>query len=311
MASAAHRVLITASMHLVERGLIPDFVVHFVIRFIVASRAAAAPPVPCKLFKDSCCLFPDAKLPLDDAEDSMLELTCQRAQLRDSQRVLDLGCSWGSLSLYIAAKYPLSHVTAICSNMAQKLFVSQQCRQRGLANVQVMTANHDAFGDSTQYDRVLAVERLGDPQSYTATLQQIGSWLKADGRCFAQVVCHQHCSYFLQETAIDCWMLPHMQPGSTLPSMNLLEHFQDAVVLEKQWYINGQNYSKTVKAWLRHHDKQRKAILCLLQESYGAGESHKLYAKQRLAYMIQCELFRCAGGTEWGVGHYLFCNGKS
>ncbi|KAL0030379.1 hypothetical protein WJX79_000226 [Trebouxia sp. C0005] len=157
----------------------------------------------------------------------------------------------------------------------------------GLANVQVINANNDAFGDSTQYDRVLVVERLGDPQNYAAILQQIGSWLKADGCCFAQVKCHQRCSYFLQETAIDCWILSHMQPGSTLPSMQLLEHFQDSVVLEKQWYISGQNYSKTVKAWLRHHDQQRKAILCLLQESYGASESHKLYAKQRLAYMIQ------------------------
>ncbi|DBA89839.1 TPA: hypothetical protein ACH3X2_004703 [Trebouxia sp. C0005] len=237
----------------------------------------------------------------------MLELTCQRAQLSDGQRILELGCSWGSLSLYIAARYPQSHVTAICSNMAQKLFVSRQCKRRGLANVQVINANNDAFGDSTQYDRVLVVERLGDPQNYA----QIGSWLKADGCCFAQVKCHQRCSYFLQETAIDCWILSHMQPGSTLPSMQLLEHFQDSVVLEKQWYISGQNYSKTVKAWLRHHDQQRKAILCLLQESYGASESHKLYAKQRLAYMIQCELFGYASGTEWGVGHYLFRNANS
>lgn len=264
-----------------------------------------------KQLKDSCCLFPDPEVSLDDAEDSMLELTCQRAQLGDSQRILELGCSWGSLSLYIAAKYPQSHVTAICSNMAQKVFVSRQCRQRGLANVQVLTAKNDAFEGSTRYDRVLVVERLGDPQSYTAILQQIGSWLNADGCCFAQVVCHQHCSYLLQKTAIDCWILSHMQPGSTLPSMNLLEHFQDAVVLEKQWYINGQNYSKTVKAWMQHHDQQRNAILRLLQESYGASESPKLYAKQRLAYMIQCELFGYAGGTEWGVGHYLFRNAKS
>ncbi len=65
-----------------------------------------------KNLKYSCCLWPYGVQTLDDAEDAMLSLTCSRAGLADGQTILELGCGWGSLSLWMAKHYPASQIVS-------------------------------------------------------------------------------------------------------------------------------------------------------------------------------------------------------
>ncbi|KAL3145510.1 hypothetical protein ABBQ32_003334 [Trebouxia sp. C0010 RCD-2024] len=255
--------------------------------------------------KQSCCLYPDPELTLDEAEESMLELTCQRAQLFDGQLVLEMSCGWGALSIYMASKYPASRVTAVCASLARQLFVRRRRRQRGLTNLKVVLQDSEEdFHSRNGYHRVMMVETLISPGTYQDTLQRASTWLKPDGIVFIQAPCHHQQCQVSQGTTEG--MQQQLTPGIALPPFCFFSTLQGDLKLQQQWYVNGLNYSRTLGAWLQRHNDSKSAVMRCLEEQVGRRQIRSYFARCRLGLLAESVLFGNAQGTTWGVGHYTF-----
>jgi cyclopropane fatty-acyl-phospholipid synthase-like methyltransferase len=245
------------------------------------------------------------------AERAMLALTCARAGLADGQRILELGCGWGSLTLFMAAAFPGASVVAVSNSRTQRQHIERAARERGLGNVAVVTADMVAFepphGDGA-YDRVVSVEMLEHMKNYEVVFARVARWLGPGGRFFAHVFAHRDFPYHFEARDETDWMARHFFSGGTMPSLDLFLRFQEPAGLRAAdiWWVDGRHYSRTLEAWLARHDRARRAVLAIFEQTYGAREALRWFVMWRLFYLACSELFAYAGGDEWGVAHYLF-----
>ncbi len=267
--------------------------------------------------KYSCALYPSGRETLAEAEAAMLQLYAERAELRDGQRVLDLGCGWGSLSLWLAQRYPRSQIVGLSNSAGQREFIVAQARARGLDNLVVLTGDIAGFGvpqpapDAAQmvhagFDRVLSIEMFEHMKNYARLLALIARWLKPDGRLFVHLFAHKRLAYHFHDAGRSDWMSRYFFTGGTMPSEGLLPHFQDDVRLLRQWWVSGIHYARTANHWLAGLDGRRDEIMQLFRETYGEALAPIWLQRWRMFYMAVAELFGYAGGREWGVAHYLF-----
>lgn len=258
--------------------------------------------------KYSCGWWPEASTTLAESEEAMLELTCKRAALENGHAVLELGCGWGSLTLWMAEKYPDSKITAVSNSRTQRAFILEQAQERGLANVDVVTADMNKFRPDRQFDRVVSVEMFEHMKNYHRLLEQISDWLNPEGKLFVHIFTHRQFAYHFDDTGkSDDWMANYFFTGGTMPSDDLLLRFQDHLRLERHWRVNGCHYSRTLEAWLKLQDRQKKVVLELFEEVYGNRAEAALWEQRwRMFYLACSELFRYNSGREWMVSHYLF-----
>lgn len=258
--------------------------------------------------KYSCGWWPEASTTLAESEEAMLELTCKRAALENGQAVLELGCGWGSLTLWMAEKYPESQITAVSNSRTQRAFILEQAQERGLANVDVVTADMNKFRPDGQFDRVVSVEMFEHMKNYHRLLEQISNWLNPEGKLFVHIFTHRQFAYHFDDTGeSDDWMANYFFTGGTMPCDDLLLRFQDHLRLERHWRVNGCHYSRTLEAWLKLQDRQKKVVLRLFEEVYGNRSEAALWEQRwRIFYLACSELFRYNEGREWMVSHYLF-----
>mmetsp|Transcript_33271 Transcript_33271/g.94252 ORF Transcript_33271/g.94252 Transcript_33271/m.94252 type:complete len:321 (+) Transcript_33271:83-1045(+) len=214
-----------------------------------------------KHLKYSSCLYPEGNETLGEAEEAMLSLYCERAQLQDGQDVLELGCGWGSLCLYVAAKYPKSRVTAVSNSKTQRDFINHRAEERGIKNLTILTDNMVTFHAPATYDRVISVEMFEHMKNYQVLMGRISGWLRPGGMLFVHIFVHRRFPYHFEVQREDDWMAKYFFSGGTMPSLDLLLYFQDNLAIQDQWYINGQHYSKTLEAWLLKQDQNRKTIM--------------------------------------------------
>ncbi|KAK9806412.1 hypothetical protein WJX73_003375 [Symbiochloris irregularis] len=262
--------------------------------------------------KYSCCLYPglDSKLPLGEAEKAMLDLTCERAGLQNGQTVLELGCGWGSVSLYMASQYPNSQITAVSNSKTQREFIQGQCKQRGIRNLEIITADVANFEAPGKYDRVVSVEMFEHMKNYKELLRRISTWLKPNGRLFVHMFCHKLHPYHFEDKGESDWMTRYFFSGGTMVSAGLLYHFQDDLALDRSWWVNGRHYSLTLEAWLKRMDAHRREIMPIMEGTYGKENGLKWWVYWRLFYLACSELFNYSQGNEWGVGHYVFIKSR-
>ncbi len=256
--------------------------------------------------KYSCCWYGDGARTLGEAEEAMLRLTCERAELTDGQRILELGCGWGSLTLWMAAQYPLSRITAVSNSASQREFILGQARERGLRNVVVLTADANVFATPERFDRVVSVEMFEHMRNYSTLMERIAGWLDPGGKLFVHIFCHRSLMYpFTVEGDTD-WMAQHFFTGGLMPAEHTLLHFQEHLTLQDQWRVSGTHYERTANDWLANQDRERDAVLAVLRRAYGPAGANLWFQRWRMFFMAVAELFGYAGGTEWLVGHYRF-----
>ena len=259
--------------------------------------------------KYSCCYWGGNINNLDMAEWAALETTCQRAKLRDGMDILELGCGWGSLTLWMAENYPSSTITAVSNSNSQRELIEREAASRGFANVRVITADMNEFSTDRTFDRVLSIEMFEHMRNYRALFERIHSWLAPEGRFFMHIFCHRSAAYEFIDRGPADWMSRHFFSGGIMPSGDLPSRFQEHLSLRDQWRWDGTHYQKTADAWLRNMDDQREAIMPVLEATYGSREARRWWMRWRIFFMAVSEMFGMDGGREWGVGHYLFSSG--
>lgn len=261
-----------------------------------------------KHLKYSSCYYAPGVTSLDEAEAKMLALTCERAQLRDGEDILELGCGWGSLTLWMAAHFPNARITAVSNSRTQKQFIDARAAERGLRNVEVITcdANVLDFPAGRTFDRVVSVEMFEHMRNYGLLLAKLSRWLNDDGQLFVHIFAHRHLAYFFEDREREDWMTRYFFSGGIMPSETLLANFQDHLVLTRQWWVDGRHYEKTSNHWLAGMDASRHEIMALFRTCYGHEQAAIWFQRWRMFYMAVAELFGYDHGREWGVGHYLF-----
>ncbi|MEM7019852.1 MAG: cyclopropane-fatty-acyl-phospholipid synthase family protein [Pseudomonadota bacterium] len=253
----------------------------------------------------SCYWGPDENT-LEDAENKMLEMTCQRAEITNGQHVLDLGCGWGSFTLWAARHYPSSQFTAISNSATQREYILSQADKRGLTNVAVITSDINDFQMDEPVDRVVSVEMFEHVRNYELLMARISQWLKPDGKLFVHHFCHRILMYPYVIESDDDWMGRHFFTGGMMPAGDTLLNFQQHLKLAKRWYVNGEHYEKTLNTWLEQMDQHEDAIREIFIDTYGKSDAERWIQRWRIFFMACAELFGYAGGKEWMVGHYLF-----
>jgi cyclopropane-fatty-acyl-phospholipid synthase len=341
-------------MQLLERDLVPDFLIRRRIRSLLATRlrqedqldperqqqrlralihsltrspmaveTAAANQqhyeVPTEFYahvlgkhlKYSSAYFPHPNASpagLDSAEARMLALTCERARLADGERILELGCGWGSLSLWMSANYPRARITAVSNSNTQRLHIEQQAAARGLRNLDVITCDVNLLVQppGAPFDRVVSVEMFEHMRNYRALLQRVASWMAPAATLFVHIFTHREFAYPFEVRDDSDWMARHFFTGGIMPSDDLLLYFQDDVVLREHWHVPGWHYRLTSEAWLQNMDRNRATLMPILARTYGDAHALRWWVYWRVFFMSCAELWGYAGGREWLVSHYLF-----
>jgi cyclopropane-fatty-acyl-phospholipid synthase len=244
---------------------------------------------------------------LDEAEEAMLALYVARAQLADGQEILELGCGWGSLSLYLAEKFPAARITGVSNSRTQKEYIDSEARRRGLGNLTIVTCDMNAFAaEPGRFDRVVSVEMFEHMKNYRVLLAQVAGWLKPDGRLFVHIFTHRNLSYHFVARDGSDWMSRYFFTGGQMPAHDLLPRFREDLKLVEDWKVNGVHYQRTAEDWLRNMDRHRAEVLPLFAQTYGAAQARKWWSYWRVFYMSCAELWGYRGGEEWLVSHYLF-----
>lgn len=261
--------------------------------------------------KYSCAYWSHDTTSLEQAEQNALRVTAERADLHDGQRILELGCGWGSLTLWMAANLPHSQITAVSNSADQANTIRAIARERGLDNVVVITADMNEFNPDEQFDRIVSVEMFEHMRNWPALYDRLSAWLVPGGKFFKHIFVHKDTPYFFESRDASDWMSQHFFSGGIMPSADLPLFFQKHLTLENRWHWSGVHYEKTCNAWLENMDRKKASLMPLFENIYGQDFAKIWWMRWRMFFMACAELFAFDNGQEWFVGHYLFEKGPS
>jgi cyclopropane-fatty-acyl-phospholipid synthase len=255
--------------------------------------------------KYSCCHWDSSTADLAAAEEAMLARTARRAEIEDGMRILDLGCGWGSFSLWAAERFPNAQILALSNSRIQRTFIEARAAERSLSNVRVQTGDINDFEPNEQFDRLVSIEMMEHVRNHRALFRRVASWLAPDGLAFAHIFCHRSHAYTYEHRDPSDWMAKNFFTGGMMPSEGMFRRYQEDLVLREQWRVDGIHYHRTCDAWLERLDRNRDDALQILSDGYGA-EASRWFHRWRLFFIACSELFAYRGGEEWFVSHYLW-----
>ena len=332
-------------LHLTEKGFIPDFLIkkaalylskkrlvepnvgknkEKVIKLLsdgdIAEKTVDAneqhyevPPeffrkVLGKRLKYSCSLFNDQES-LDEAEVKMLDLYIDRAGITNGQEILDLGCGWGSFSLYVAAKFPESKITSLSNSIDQINFINNQAETRNLKNINALKMDVNELTLNKKFDRILSIEMFEHLRNYQSILASLSNLLLEDGKLFIHIFCNKEVAYFYEVKNDLDWMTKYFFLGGIMPSRDIFSYFNENLTLVNQWDVNGNHYSRTSKGWLENLYRNKKEIMDIFRDHY---DEPIIWFNRWRVFFLTCEVFFGMNkGNEFFVSHYLFEKAKS
>lgn len=253
--------------------------------------------------KYSCCLYPSGGETLAQAEEAALAETCAHADLSDGQKILELGCGWGSLSLWMAERYPAAEIVAVSNSSGQRAYIEGQAAHRGLTNLTVITQDMNVFDTDRRFDRIVSVEMFEHMANWRALLTKARTWLAPEGRMFIHVFSHRTTPYRFEVSDTSDFIAQHFFTGGVMPSHNLMRQYADLFVVEQEWRWSGAHYEKTARQWLANMDAEPESVGRIMRDVYGDGAA--LWTRRwRRFYLATAGLFGDSSGREWGVSHY-------
>ncbi len=261
--------------------------------------------------KYSSAYYPTADATLAEAEEAMLALTCERAELADGQRVLELGCGWGSLSLWMAERYPGSTFLCVSNSGSQRLHIEGEAARRGLTNLTVVTRDMNVFDTDETFDRVVSVEMFEHMRNWEQLLARVAGWLAPHGKLFLHVFAHERYAYPFEVRDESDWMSRHFFSGGMMPSHDLLDHLDTPFEVERRWKVDGTHYARTSEDWLRNLERRREDVMPILRATYGREAAPKWFQRWRLFFLACAELFAWGDGERWFVSHQLLTPRRS
>ncbi|OCZ66678.1 cyclopropane-fatty-acyl-phospholipid synthase [Achromobacter xylosoxidans] len=257
--------------------------------------------------KYSSCYYPTGGETLDQAEAAMLRLYGERAELADGQDILELGCGWGSLTLWMAEQFPNARITAVSNSATQRQHIEARCRERGWSHVRVVTSDVNVLSlPAAAYDRCVSVEMFEHMRNYQDLLARIAGWLRPGGKLFVHIFAHRERAYPFETEGADNWMGRHFFTGGIMPSAHTLLHFQHDLRLQERWFLDGTHYARTANHWLANQDARSGQARAVLEQAYGAPLAGLWHQRWRMFWMACAELFGYEDGQQWGVAHYRF-----
>ena len=259
-----------------------------------------------KNLKYSCCFWDDNTLDLDTAEDNMLEIYSERAEITDGMNILDIGCGWGSLSLFLAQKYPKSEITGVSNSSSQKIFIDSVASKRNISNLKIITRDINDFRTEKKYDRILSIEMFEHTKNTKKLMNLINDWLNPNGLFFMHVFAHKENPYYFDRDQKNAWMAKYFFTGGMMPNHNLFKDLKSNLEYQKSWMLSGEHYEKTSNAWLNKMDQNKKEILSLFERSNSSTVAKRKFHFWRLFYIACAEIFGYDNGNEWVVSHHLF-----
>ncbi|MGH8032320.1 MAG: SAM-dependent methyltransferase [Luteimonas sp.] len=243
---------------------------------------------------------------LDQAEEAMLALYGERALLADGQRILELGCGWGSLTLWMAERYPNARITGVSNSNGQRRHILQQAAVRGLSNVEILTRDVNVLALDERYDRIVSIEMLEHVRNHRELFKRLRGWLADDGLLFVHIFCHRTLLYPFEDQASDDWMARYFFSGGLMPAADTFLQLQDDLLLQQRWLVSGTHYQRTAEHWLQNQDAHRDAVMQVLVPAYGEADAQRWAQRWRIFWMSCAELFGYDRGNQWGVAHYRF-----
>ena len=253
--------------------------------------------------KYSCCYYSDAAASLAQAEERALQLTAEHAGLRNGQDILELGCGWGSLSLWMARAFPDSRITSVSNSRSQREFIENEARLSQIRNLRIVTCDVNRFSPADRFDRVVSVEMFEHMSNWRALFERVRSWMKPGGRFFMHVFTHKRIPYRYQSDDKADWIAQYFFTGGLMPSHGLTRCFPDLFEVEDDWMWDGTHYERTALDWLSNFDARQSEIMPVLRRVY--GDDAPLWNRRwRLFFLATAGMFGYAGGREWGVSHY-------
>jgi cyclopropane-fatty-acyl-phospholipid synthase len=253
--------------------------------------------------KYSSCFYKEPASTLQEAEEEALRQTVEHADIADGQAILELGCGWGSLSLWMARQFPHSEVTAVSNSITQREFIAGEAGRRGLKNLHAVTSDMNVFDPQTQFDRIVSVEMFEHTMNWRELMTRIRSWLKPDGRFFMHIFTHRSGTCLFDRADGEDWIARHFFAGGVMPSHHLIREYGDLFEVEKEWRWSGKHYQRTAEDWLANFDLRHDEIEEVLHYVY--GEETALWMRRWRWFLLATSgLFGYADGSEWGISHY-------